>query len=55
MENKTVEITVRHSHKVVLIAKLVKILPEGFIFVDEIKGNEEFMLRREDVTMMEVL
>ncbi len=54
MENKTVEITVRQSSKVVLIAKLIKILPEGFIFRDEVQ-NQEFALRREDVTMMEVL
>ena len=55
MENRTVEITVITSEKVVLIAKFIKKIPGGFLFRDEIKGNEEFALRTEDVVMMEVL
>ena len=54
MENKTVEITVRMSEKVVLIAKFVKEVPGGFLFRDEIKA-ETFALRTEDVVKMERL
>ena len=54
MTNKTVEITVKQSTKVVLIAKLLKETPEGFYFRDEIK-NDEFALRREDVVKIELL
>ena len=52
MENKTVEITVITSEKVVLIAKFLKKIEGGFLFRDEIKA-ETFALSNEDVVMME--
>ena len=54
MENKTVEITVRQSSKVVLIAKFLKDIPGGTLFIDEVK-NETFALRFEDIVKLEVL
>ena len=51
---KTVEITVRQSSKVVLIAKLISEVPGGFLFRDEVQ-NQEFALSNEDVISMEVL
>ena len=55
MENKTVEITVIQSSKIVLIAKFIKKIPGGYLFRDEIKGNKEFALSNDDVAMMEVI
>ena len=41
MENKTVEITVRQSSKVVLIAKVFeRSFLSGFIFRDELQGQD---------------
>ena len=54
MTNKTVEITVRQSTKVVLIAKFIKDIPGGTLFRDEIKG-ETFALRFEDIVKLEVI
>ena len=54
MENKTVEITVIQSSKIVLIAKFLGKVPGGFLFKDEVQ-NKEFALSNEDVVMMEVL
>ena len=52
MENKTVEITVRQSSKVVLIAKLINKIIPGFLFLEMKSKGEDILLY---VTMMEVL
>ena len=54
MENKNVEITVRQSSKIVLIARFIKDIPGGTLFRDEIKG-ETFALRFEDIVKLEVI
>ena len=54
MTNKTVEITVRHSSKIVLIAKFLKDIPGGTLFIDELR-NETFALRFEDIVKLEVI
>ena len=52
--NKTYEITTSASEKIVLIAKLVAVVPGGFLFLDEIK-NDKFALSNETVVALQQL